>query len=424
MSSNGGTLTLTYDEVLDDTDRPSTGDFAVTVAGQAADVSSVNVSGRAVLVGLDSAVTAGQDVKVTYTDPSTDNDANAIQDPAGNDAVTLTNQSVANSSTVPDERAPEFSSAEVSSDGLTLTLTYDENLDSGNGPATADFVVSVEGERRTVSTVTVSGTDVALRMASVITSFLNVAVTYTDPTVGVNDTKAIQDLAGNDAASLSWPVVNGSGIHDNTPPGFVRAVMSSDGGTITLTYDEVLDDDRGPANSDFTVKVDGEAVTLATNSSPTVRGRTVVIGLEFAVTAGQEVTVTYTDPSTSNDSSAIQDPAGNDAATLTDQTVTNASTVPDERAPEFVSAATSGHGLTITLTFDEILDSQRKPRTANFGLTVQGERRDISTVTVSGRTVDLGLGAAITTGQVITVAYTDPTAWCGRCQRDSGPGRQ
>ncbi len=411
MSSNGGTLTLTYDEVLDATNRPSTGDFAVTVAGQSADVSSVDVTGRAVLVGLVSAVTAGQDVKVTYTDPSTDNDANAIQDPAGNDAVTLTNQSVANSSTVPDERAPEFSSAEVSSDGLTLTLTYDENLDGGNGPRPADFVVSVEGERRTVSTVTVSGTDVALRMAGVITSDLTVAVTYTDPTAGVNDTKAIQDAAGNDAASLvSWLATNASTVLDTTPPGFVRAVVSSDGGTITLTFDEVLDADSGPGASDFTVKVDGESVALSVTSTGAVRGRTVVVGLDTAVLTGQDVTVTYTDPTTGNDRNAIQDPVGNDAATLTDQMVTNASTVPDERAPEFVSATTSTHGLTITLTFDEILDSQRGPRTANFGLRVQGERRDISTVNVNGKTVELGLGAAITTGQVITVAYTDPTA--------------
>ena len=83
MSSNGAKITLTYDEVLDDANQPSTGDFAVTVAGQAAEVSSVNVSGRAVLVGLVSAVTAGQDVRVTYTDPSTDNDANAIPGSGG-----------------------------------------------------------------------------------------------------------------------------------------------------------------------------------------------------------------------------------------------------------------------------------------------------------------------------------------------------
>ena len=131
----------------------------------------------------------------------------------------------------------------------------------------ADFVVSVEGERRPVSTVAVSGTDVALRMASVITSDLTVAVTYTDPTVGVNDTKAIQDAAGNDAASLvSWLATNASTVADATPPGFVRAVVSSDGGTITLTFDEVLDADNGPGDGDFTVKVDGESVDTVGDS--------------------------------------------------------------------------------------------------------------------------------------------------------------
>ena len=423
MSSDGVTLTMTYDEVLDSTNQPSTSDFAVTVAGTSETVSSVNVSGRDVELQLGSAVTAGQDVKVTYTDPSTDNDANAIQDPAGNDAATRTNQSVTNTSAVPDVTPPEFVSDEMSSDGLTLTLTYNETLDSGNGPSAADFVVSAEGERQQVSTVTVSGTDVELRMASAITSALVVAVTYTDPTAGVNDTKAIQDVAGNDAANLSLSDVIGSTVLDTTPPGFLRAVVSSDGGTITLTYDEVLDADRPPANSDFTVKVDGEAVTLSTSSSPTVRGRTVVVGLDSAVKAGQDVTVTYTDPSASNDSYAIQDPADNDAATLTDSVVTNASTVPDERAPEFESAATATDGLTITLTFDEVLDSARGPRTANFGITVLGERREVSSVNVSGKTVELGLRTAITTDQVLTVAYTDDPRR-GRCQRHSGPRGQ
>ena len=407
LSSDGGTITLTYDEVLDNVNRPSTSNFAVTVAGQAAGLSSVSVSGRAVSVDLTSAVTAGQDVKVTYTDPSANNDANAIQDPAGNDAANLTNQTVTNASTVPDERAPEFVSAVTSSDGLKIILTFDEDLDSGNGPVAGNFGVTVQGERRGVSTVTVSGKTVELGLTSAIAGLKAVTVAYTDPTPDVNDTKAIQDLAGNDAASLSVPIVNESTVEDTTAPSFVRAVMSSDGGTITLTYDEVLNDVRTPGTGDFTVTVDDALVDL---SSVTVRGRTVVLGLDSAVTAGQNVTVTYTDPSANNDGNAIQDPAGNDAASLVNQSVANASTVPDERAPKFVSASTSIDGLTITLTFDEDLDSQNGPRTANFGLTVQGERRDISTVNVNGKTVQLGLGAAITTGQVITVAYTDPTA--------------
>ena len=410
MSSDGGTLTMTYDEVLDETNQPSTSNFAVTVAGQSVDVTSLDVDGRIVLLALGSTVTTGQDVKVTYTDPSTANDANAIQDPAGNDAATLTNQSVTNSSTVPDETPPEFVSAQMSSDGLTLTLTYNENLDSSNGPVTANFVVLAEGERQQISSVTVSGTDVALRTAAAITSALTVAVTYTDPTAGVNDSKAIQDAAGNDAASLSYSGIVGSTVEDTTPPGFVQAVVSSDGGSITLTFDEVLDADRGPVNSDFTVIVDGDSVELSTASAPAVRGRTVVVGLDSAVLVGQDVTLTYTDPTDGNDTSAIQDPAGNDAATLTDKVVTNASTVPDERAPEFVSAAVAIDGLTLTLAFDEVLDSRRGPRTASFRLTVQGERREVSVVNVNGKAVELGLGTAITSAQFVTVAYTDPTA--------------
>ena len=105
-----------------------------------------------------------------------------------------------------------------------------------------------------------------------------------------------------------------------------------------------------------------------------------------------------------------QDPAGNDAASLTDQMVTNASAVPDERAPDFLIAATTADGLMIVLTFDEDLDSQNKPRTSDFSVTVQGERRNASTVTVSGKTVTLGLGSAIKTGQTVAVIYTDPTA--------------
>ncbi len=411
ISSDGITITLVYDEVLDDVNRPATTDFAATVAGQSAGITSVDVSGRTVLLQLDSPVTAGQTVKVTYTDPTDDvDDPNAIQDPAGNDAADLTEHTVINASTVPDETPPEFQSVAMSTDGLTITLTYDEALNSANKPATANFAITVQGERRGVSTVTVSGMTVALGLGTAITSEQVVTVTYTDPTADVDDTNAIQDLAGNDAANLSEPVTNASTVVDELAPSFVRAVMSSDGGTITLTYTEVLDDVNVPLNSDFTVAVDGESLDPSSFALAAIRGRTVVLGLDSVVTADQDVTVSYTDPTDGDDANAIQDPAGNDADDLVDQMVTNASTVPDERAPEFVSVSMSTDGTTITLTYDEDLDSQDKPRTGDFSVTVQGERRDVSTVTVSGKTVELGLGSAITSGQTVAIIYTDPTA--------------
>ena len=354
-------------------------------------------------------MTAGQTVKVSYMDPSANNDP-AIQDPAGNDAADLVDYTVGNVSAVPDETPPEFQSVAMSTDGLTITLTYDEALKSANKPATANFVITVQGERRGVSTVTVSGLTVALGLDTAITLEQVVTVTYTDPTADVDDTNAIQDLAGNDAANLSEPVSNSSEVLDEQAPSFEQAVLSSDGGTITLTYDEVLHDLNTPITDDFTVAVDEQSAALSSNSPVTVRGRTVILGLDSAVTADQDVTVSYTDPTAGNDPYAIQDPAGNDAADLIDYEVKNVSAVPDETPPEFQSVAMSTDGLTITLTYDEDLDSRNKPRTGDFSVTVQGERRDLSTVTVTGKTVVLGLGTAITTGQSVTVTYTDPTA--------------
>ena len=124
--------------MLDAVNTPGTGDFAVTVDEQSADLSSnspVSVRGRTLALGLDSAVTADQDVKVSYTDPNDGvDDPNAIQDPAGNDAASLTDQTVTNASAVPDERAPGF--LKRGNDrpmGSSIVLTFDEDLDSRNG---------------------------------------------------------------------------------------------------------------------------------------------------------------------------------------------------------------------------------------------------------------------------------------------------
>ncbi|WP_170266072.1 SwmB domain-containing protein, partial [Acinetobacter guillouiae] len=65
------------------------------------------------------------------------------------------------------------------------------------------------------------------------------------------------------------------------------------------------------------------------------------------------------DPTTGNDTNAIQDTAGNDAATLPATAVDNGSTVPgggDTTAPTFVSAVVDPLGLSLTLTYNELLD--------------------------------------------------------------------
>ena len=108
----------------------------------------MTVSGKTVELGLGTAITTGQVVLVSYTDPTHGvDDTNAIQDRAGNDAIDVYRHDVTNASTVADTRAPRFVRAAMSSDGGTLTLTYDEVLHDTNRPSTGDFAVTVPGVR-------------------------------------------------------------------------------------------------------------------------------------------------------------------------------------------------------------------------------------------------------------------------------------
>ena len=144
VPQNGGTLTVTFTETLSST-TAGTGPFAVTAAGATRPVSSVAASGSTVTLTLASAITAGQAVSVTYTDPSAGNDTNAIQDAVGNDAATFT-RTVTNNSTVV-SAAPDFGAD-------TATREVAEN-----SPAGTDVGAAVTATDVDPLTYTLGGTD-------------------------------------------------------------------------------------------------------------------------------------------------------------------------------------------------------------------------------------------------------------------------
>ena len=223
VSSAGNQVTLTYDKTLSSTTAAISA-FRVTVAGLPKGVFMVGVSGSTVsLVLSGTPVLAGQVVTVAYIDPTAGDDTNAIQDSAGNDAVSLSATSVTNSVPV-DVTAPVFSSASVPAEGTTLRLTYNELLSSTTA-ATSAFTVTVAGSPKTVSSVATSSSTVTLTLASPAVGLDQaVTVAYTDPTAG-DDTNAIQDAAGNDAASLSaTSVTNNSAQCWSGPTGGIHAV--------------------------------------------------------------------------------------------------------------------------------------------------------------------------------------------------------
>jgi uncharacterized repeat protein (TIGR02059 family) len=178
-----------------------------------------------------------------------------------------------------------------------------------------------------------------------------VTVAYADPTPGTNDTNAVQDNVGNDAASFSSSalVVTNSSTTDTTAPTFVSATVST-GGSILLTYNEALNTTTA-ATSRFQVTIGGTAVTV---SSVTVSGSVVTIVTTPVVGAGQSVAVTYSAPSSGN---TIEDTAGNDAASSgTAWTISGGSNLStlDLTGPALVSTAVNAAGAAV-LTFSETL---------------------------------------------------------------------
>ena len=82
-------LALSYDEALDEasTSTPSRFDFMVMVAGSARTLTQVLVSGSGVTLTLDSPVTAGETVTVSYTPGF-----NPVRDQVGNAVEALTDE--------------------------------------------------------------------------------------------------------------------------------------------------------------------------------------------------------------------------------------------------------------------------------------------------------------------------------------------
>ena len=80
--------------------------------------------------------------------------------------------------------------------------------------------------------------------------------------------------------------------------------------------------------------------------------------------------------------------------------------LPNGFPPVLQSAAVNGS--TLTLTFDRSLDADSKPSTSVFSVSAGGSDQTPTGVGISGNTVTLTLGTAVTSGQTVTVSYARP----------------
>jgi hypothetical protein len=121
--------------------------------------------------------------------------------------------------------------------------------------------------------------------------------------------------------------------------------LSFNGNTLTLTMSEAVQGDI-PASA-FTLAVNGELVSITSIvRDPADASQTrLIITLANAVTRGQAVTLAYTDPSSADNSIALQDLAGNDAASfyVSADAVTNMNPPAAPGTPDLVGDDDSGY---------------------------------------------------------------------------------
>jgi uncharacterized repeat protein (TIGR02059 family) len=226
--------------------------------GSARAVSNVAVNGTAktVTLTLASAVSAGQSIALSYTDPTSGNDGNAIQDIYGSDAASVPVSSVTNrTGAAADTTRPSFALATVN--GKTLVMSYTDasyNLDATKIPDATAFTVKVDNNLATVSAVLVTSASktVTLTLAAAVTAGQSVNVAYTAPSAS-----PIQDTQGNIAASLGDTTVsNLSGAPVGTlPPAFALAVVNGDQLVLSYVGPTDLDAVNLPSLGTFAVQV-------------------------------------------------------------------------------------------------------------------------------------------------------------------------
>ena len=327
---NGTTLTLTYDEPLDRSSTPASGDFTVAGGDQTRTVTRVSVSGSTVVLTLDVSADHGETgIQVSYT-PG----ANPIRDVPGNDADALSREPVTNDT--PDTTPPTVESLAITSnpgsdqtyaagDAVELTVRFSETVevegtpqlrlrvgtrtrtagyDSGTGTAALVFSYEVAAGDEDTGGVSIEAGRIALNGGTIEDEVENAAVL---------DHEAVAAQAGHKV--------------DGVRPAFLSAAV--DGAALTLTYGKALDEGSRPAPGDFTVEVDGSGRSVAVVS---VSDTVVTLTLNPAVEHGDTgIRVSYTP-----DTNPIRDAVGNGALGLTNRSVTNTTDAPNT-APQVTS---------------------------------------------------------------------------------------
>ncbi|UCU92299.1 cadherin domain-containing protein [Hydrogenophaga taeniospiralis] len=226
----------------------------------------------------------------------------------------------------------------LASYGPAITIASSSDMLHAGQTATLSFTLSAEVTDFTAADVSVTGGS--------LTNFSGSGSTYTatfTPAAGAEGEASVTVAKGAFTDATGRGNVEGrfSQAVDTTPPRATSAGYASNTRVLTLTFDKPISASGVPPASAFTVTSGGQS--LAVNGVDEVDGKLVLTLAEAAT--GASLTVIYTDPTAGDDTNAVQDAVGQDAAAFT-RTLSNAAPVvtPGVATPTFTEG---GAGIAI-----------------------------------------------------------------------------
>ena len=236
-----------------------------------------------------------------------------------------------------DTTPPTLTSATILAGGQIIELQLSENVQRSNLPLVSAFTVTAGGSAVTLTLVLVpAALDtywISVPSSSVIRQGQVVVVTYTDPTTG-DDVRAIQDVAGNDAATFttgmnSVPAVTNNSTVNTPATGAPTITGTPQVGQTLMAVTTAIMDANGLTTVSYTyqwIRVDGATetnISLATASTYTLvaadQGKTIKVKVSFTDDASHPETRTSA-------ATAAVTAAANSAPTV-------ANDIPDQSAP-------------------------------------------------------------------------------------------
>ena len=380
----GTQLTITFDQALDSASVPSATAVAVSVAGNARSVSSIQISGSTATLTLASTVRRGEAVTVSYTKPA----SSPLRDSSMLDTASFSSLSVVNRS-----RAMALS---ASVDGSSGTIDFDSALVADSMLDVGAFSFS---PRYVVSSATATGSKVQIAFQTPAVEIDSGITLDYDATAA--DMHPLRDAIGA-LPSFALSVTNNT----DTVPVVYLPDSYVDGDSVRLAFDQDLDN-RVPDVGQFTISGSSATVTqvnLVNGTAPPIA--TLTLTLSTAVQEGAAITIGYakSEMATKN----LRDPEGNDVAAFS-HAITNQT----DTAPEAVTATVDG--ATILVGFDQDLKPASSVVPTHFSLS--GTERTVASGevrNVNGRGIlELSLNGDVHETDTIKLSYARPSDYSG-----------